>query len=78
MAYESDKTAEADFVTLESAIGRKLAIDSDYDDWAAFPDSARVAWDRHNGRQTMLSWRVVFQSGGVPLQCGDRLAQSGE
>ena len=66
---ESGKTRRADFVALETAVGRNLAIDSDYNDWNVFPNTARVIWDRQFGRRTMLSWRVVFRSNAQPLQC---------
>ncbi len=73
VGYESSKTSQADFVALESKIGRKLAIDSDYEDWEAFPDISRVDWDVRNGRQSLLSWRVVFQ-GGKPIRCATAVA----
>jgi hypothetical protein len=69
VGHRSSKTSRAQFAALESAIGGKLAIDSIYNDWAEFPYSARVTWDKQSGRRTMISWRVVFQSGGPPLQC---------
>jgi hypothetical protein len=57
---ESNPNARADFVALETAIGRKLAIDNDHEDWARFPDLDRVRWDVQNGRMPMLSWRIIF------------------
>ena len=66
---ESSRTRRADFVALETAVGRTLDIDSDYNDWGGFPNSARVIWDNQHGRRTMLSWRVVFRSNSKPLQC---------
>jgi hypothetical protein len=69
VSSESSKTRRAQFVALETAIGTTLAIDSDYNDWGAFPNSERVIWDRQYGRRTMLSWRVVFQSNAKPLRC---------
>ena len=49
-------------LAFEASIGRPLAIDSDYNNWAAFPDPPRIAWDLRNGRLPMQSWNVQFQS----------------
>ena len=56
-----DPDWQAEFVGLETSIGRPLAIDSDYADWAAFPDSPRIRWDIQTGHLPMQSWRVLFQ-----------------
>ena len=72
--YEGNPKSQTDFMALETAIGRKLAIDSDYEDWAAFPNTARINWDVQNGRQSMQSWKVVFQSSATPLQCATAVA----
>ncbi len=66
---ESSQSRRADFLALETALGRTLAIDSDYNDWSAFPNTPRVIWDAQHGRRTMLSWRVVFRSNIRPLRC---------
>lgn len=57
---ESDPNWKTDFVALETAIGRKLAIDNDHEDWPVFPDTERVRWDVRQGHLSMLSWRIVF------------------
>jgi hypothetical protein len=61
----SDPNWQAKFVALEAQIGRNLAIDSDYDDWATFPDSPRIKWDMQNGILPMQSWSILFQSNNV-------------
>ena len=60
---KSDPNARADFAALEAAIGRKLAIDNDHEDWEVFPDVDRIRWDAQNGRMSMLSWRIAFARG---------------
>jgi hypothetical protein len=60
VGHEGDPNSQAKFIALESAIGRKLAIDNDHEDWGEFPKADRVKWDAANGRTTMLSWRIIF------------------
>lgn len=57
---EKSPGSKADFVALETALGRKLAIDNDHEDWADFPNLDRLKWDAQNGRLSMLSWRIIF------------------
>jgi hypothetical protein len=66
---EGDPRTKADFVALESAIGRKLAIDNDHEVWAAFPDTDRVRWDVQNGRLPMLSWRIGLSRDNSAVGC---------
>lgn len=68
-----DANWQAEFVALETQIGRKLAIDSDYADWASFPDAPRLQWDIQNGRLPMQSWRVVYQDAN-PNSCATAAA----
>ncbi|HLY06399.1 MAG TPA: glycosyl hydrolase [Rhizomicrobium sp.] len=58
---EDNPYRQADFLALEHAIGRKLAIDNDHEDWAAMPDTARIRWDIAQHRLPMISWRVIFE-----------------
>lgn len=51
---------EAMFLAFEAALGRTLAIDSDYENWGTFPDAPRVRWDIQQGLLPMQSWRVEF------------------
>ncbi len=53
-----DPTWQADFEALERAIGRKLAIDNDQEDWAVMPNTSRINWDIRNRRMPMISWTV--------------------
>jgi hypothetical protein len=55
-----DTNWQGEFLSLESSIGRKLAIDSDYSDWAEFPDVTRIKWDIQTGHLPMQSWRILF------------------
>ncbi|MGI9168936.1 MAG: glycosyl hydrolase [Caulobacteraceae bacterium] len=55
-----DPDWKTDFTALESAVGARLAIDNDQEDWALFPNAERVRWDAAHGRRSMLSWRIVF------------------
>jgi hypothetical protein len=55
-----DPNSKADFTAVETAIGRKLAIDNDHEDWEVFPNVDRIRWDAQNGRLSMLSWRIKF------------------
>ena len=64
-----DRNDKAELKALEAAIGRKLGIDNDHEDWAAFPDVARVQWDARNGRKSMLSWRIVFDRENTGAGC---------
>ncbi len=57
---EGAPNSQAQFEAFEAALGRKLAIDNDMEDWGVFPDTARVRWDQRNGRLSMLSWRIIF------------------
>jgi hypothetical protein len=59
----------AQFEAVEAAIGHKLGIDNDHEDWAEFPNTARVRWDAQNGRLSMLSWRIVFDRGNTAAGC---------
>lgn len=68
-----DKNWQTEFVALETSVGRKLAIDSDYDDWAEFPDTTRIRWDIQTGRLPMQSWRVLFQNSN-PNACATAAA----
>jgi hypothetical protein len=58
---EGNPNKQADFAALEKAIGRKLAIDNDHEDWAVMPDTARIRWDIAEHRLPMISWRIIFQ-----------------
>jgi len=60
-----DPDWQAEFTALETQIGRKLAIDSDYADWAAFPDLERIQWDVQTGRLPMQSWRILFSEANL-------------
>jgi hypothetical protein len=64
-----DPNSQADFAALEAAIGRKLAIDNDHEDWKEFPNVDRIRWDARNGRMSMLSWRIVFDRGDPSAGC---------
>ena len=66
---EGAPTSKADFVALERAIGRTLAIDNDHEDWTVFPNADRVRWDVQAGRLPMLSWRIVFSRGNPAGGC---------
>ena len=63
LGYEGDPHWQSNILALETAIGRKLAIDSDYEDWGGFPNVARAQWDIQNGRVPMLSWRIYYRLG---------------
>jgi hypothetical protein len=65
----SSHNSEADVAALEQAIGRKLAIDNDHEDWTEFPNLARIRWDDQNGRLAMLSWRISFHLEGPSGGC---------
>jgi len=56
---------QADITAVESQIGRKLAIDSDYDNWATFPDTAHIKWDLQTGHLPMQSWNPLFNDDNV-------------
>lgn len=68
-----DPNWQAEFTGLESQIGRQLGIDSDYADWATFPDTPRIKWDLQTGRTPMQSWRVLFQDSN-PNACATAAA----
>ena len=55
-----DPDWQSEFTGLETQIGRSLAIDSDYVDWAEFPDTQRLRWDVQTGHTPMQSWRIEF------------------
>jgi hypothetical protein len=63
-----DPNWQSEFTGLESQIGRALAIDSDYADWAVFPDEPRLKWDVQTGHTPMQSWRVEFTE-SEPITC---------
>ena len=52
--------ARPSFSSLEAALGRNIAIDSDYENWGTFPDTGRVQWDIQQGLLPMQSWRIEF------------------
>lgn len=66
---QHDPRSKEKFEAFEKAIGRKLTIDNDHEDWALFPDVDRVKWNRANGRRSMLSWRIVFQRSDPSKGC---------
>jgi mannan endo-1,4-beta-mannosidase len=66
---ESNPNKQAEFAALEQAIGRKLAIDNDHEDWAGMPDAARIRWDIVQHRLPMISWRIVFQRNDLEKGC---------
>ncbi len=57
----NDPNWQAELLAFEKSIGRPLDIDSDYGDWAEFPDTPRIAWDIQTGHLPMQSWRILFQ-----------------
>ena len=69
VGYENTPDSQSQFTALESAIGRKLAIDNDHQDWAEFPKVDRVKWDVANGRTPMLSWRILYHRGNPAGGC---------
>ena len=69
----NDPNWQSELTALETQIGRKLAIDSDYTDWAGFPDTPRLSWDRQTGHLPMQSWRVQF-SEAEPITCATAAA----
>ena len=54
------QSGEALVLSLEGALGRNIAIDSDYENWGTFPDTGRVQWDIQQGLLPMQSWRIEF------------------
>jgi len=66
---EGNPEKQARFAALEQAIGRKLAIDNDHEDWAVMPDTARIRWDIAQHRLPMISWRIVFQRNALGKGC---------
>jgi hypothetical protein len=61
VGVEGAPNALAEYQHLETQIGRPLAIDSDYAEWAGFPDTQRIQWDLQTGHLPMQTWRVTFQ-----------------
>ena len=55
-----DANWQYEFAGLETQLGRSLAIDSDYANWASFPDTPRLKWDVQTGHVAMQSWRIEF------------------
>ncbi|HVW71977.1 MAG TPA: glycosyl hydrolase [Candidatus Paceibacterota bacterium] len=54
-------TSENDILEVEQAIGRKVAIDNQYANWADFPPNLdQAAWDIANGRTPMISWKTSY------------------
>jgi len=66
---EGNPEKQARFAALEQAIGRKLAIDNNHEDWAVMPDTARIRWDIAQHRLPMISWRIVFQRNALGKGC---------
>jgi hypothetical protein len=66
---EGNPNKLAEFAALEKAIGQKLAIDNDHEDWAVMPDVARIRWDIAQHRLPMISWRIVFQRNALESGC---------
>ena len=66
---QHDPRSQDKFEAFEKMIGRKMAIDNDHEDWAVFPNTDRVRWDRANGRRTMISWRIIFQRANPAKGC---------
>jgi hypothetical protein len=66
---EGNPNKQADFAALENAIGRKLAIDNDHEDWAVMPDIARIRWDIAQHRLPMISWRIIFERSDPEKGC---------
>lgn len=64
-----DRQSQEKFLDLENKIGRKLAIDNDHEDWSVFPNIDRVRWDRENGRESMLSWRIILDRNNPAKGC---------
>ncbi len=58
--YPNDPDWQSQFTGLETQLGRPLAIDSDYVNWAEFPDTQRLKWDVRTGHMAMQSWRIEF------------------
>jgi len=69
VGMESDMNSTSDFIALEAAIGRKLAIDNDHQDWTEFPKTERVKWDITHGRTSMLSWRILYHENNPEGGC---------
>jgi hypothetical protein len=69
----NDPNWRSELTALETQIGRTLAIDSDYDYWAALPDTPRIRWDVQTGHLPMQSWRVEF-SAVEPITCATAAA----
>ncbi len=69
VGYEKDADSKGEFTGLERAIGRKLAIDNDHEDWAVLPNTDRVQWDAANGRLSMLSWRILYSQNDPAAGC---------
>ena len=66
---EPNPDKQAEFAALEKAVGQKLAIDNDHEDWAVMPDMARIRWDIAEHRLPMISWRIVFQRNALERGC---------
>ena len=64
-----DPNWKADFEAFERAIGRKLDIDNDQEDWAVMPNSPRIKWDIANHRLPMISWTIAFHKATPEMGC---------
>ncbi|HVX91494.1 MAG TPA: glycosyl hydrolase [Candidatus Paceibacterota bacterium] len=61
-------TSENDLLEVEQVLGRKVAIDNQYANWADFPPNLdQAAWDIANGRAPMISWKTDYP--GHPPGC---------
>ena len=75
IGFQNNPNFITDVTDFETSIGRKLSIDSDYDDWGAFPDTPRIVWDIQTGHIPMQSWRVLVNYLN-PLACATGAAIS--
>ena len=65
--HVSPKDPQTEINALETQIGRKFAIDSEYYDWKDLSNSTNnqlVKWDLQNGMLPMFSWRPLLVKNG--------------
>jgi hypothetical protein len=69
-SLQAPLASERDVLLLEDQIGRKVAIDNQYSNWADFSTSQpleQAAWDVRGGRIPMISWKTAYP--GSPDGC---------
>jgi hypothetical protein len=64
--FDAPGDSENNILTVETAVGRKLAIDSQYITWDGFSSAkppAQMQWDVQNGRTPHLTWKFNMHGG---------------